>query len=455
MYIEMEKEKGVYRANVLVLPYPSQGHINPMLQFAKRLAPKGIKASLAITHFLSKSMQAKSGSIEVVKFSDGFDDGVFTQADGEDYHTRLEVTGSQTLAELIKKQDSSGYPFDCLVYDAFLPWALDVAKKFGLVGAAFLTQSCANNNIYYHVQRGLLKVPISESPVSLPGLPLLELADMPSFISAYGSYPTYFHLLSNQFSNIHEADWVLVNTFYKLEDKVIDWMAKLWPMRAVGPTSMYLDKRVEDDKGYGLNLFKPSACMNWLSSRPTGSVVYVSFGSMASVGVEQMEELARGLSGSGRYFLWVVRASEEEKLPKNFAEEMSEKGLVVHWCSQLEVLAHHAVGCFVTHCGWNSVLEALSLGVPMVGMPQWTDQTTNAKYVKDVWKTGLRARVDEKGIVRRQEVERCIREVMEGEKGQGIMKNSREWRNFAKEAVDEGGSSQKNIDEFVAKLVCS
>jgi pathogen-inducible salicylic acid glucosyltransferase len=236
-------------------------------------------------------------------------------------------------------------------------------------------------------------------------------------------------------------------------------MTKIWPLRAIGPTipSMFLDKRLEGDKNYGFSIFKPNtdACMKWLDDQPKGSVVYVSFGSVAALEVEQMEEIAWGLRMSNRCFLWVVRASEEAKLPKNFVEETCEKGLVVRWCPQLEVLAHEAVGCFVTHCGWNSTLEALSLSVPMVAIPQYSDQSTNAKYIMDVWKMGLKASADEKGLVSREAAEHCIREIMEGERGNEIKKNALKLRKLAKEAVDEGGSSDKNIEEFVAKLVHS
>lgn len=235
-------------------------------------------------------------------------------------------------------------------------------------------------------------------------------------------------------------------------------MRTLWPIKTIGPTipSMYLDKRLEDDTDYGFGLFNPNAdtCMKWLDSKEVGSVVYVSFGSMANLGNEQMEELVEGIKRSNCNFLWVVRESEQGKLPSKFAEETSEKGLVVNWCPQLEVLAHRSTGCFVTHSGWNSTLEALSLGVPMVVMPQWTDQTTNAKFVADVWRVGLRVKVDPSGIVPREEIELCIREVMQGEKAKGIKENSIRWRELAKEAVDEGGSSGKNIEEFVAELLC-
>ncbi|XWS31161.1 hypothetical protein CRYUN_Cryun23aG0053300 [Craigia yunnanensis] len=331
------------------------------------------------------------------------------------------------------KLADTGHPIHALVYDGFLPWALDVAKQFGIPSAVFFTQSCAINSVYYHVCRGLLQLPLPGPNVSLPGLPPLQVSELPSFVCLYGSYPAVF-------------------------DMVVDWMSKFWKVITVGPTipSMYLDKRLENDKDYGMNLFGPktSACLSWLSGKPKGLVMYVSFGSYASLGVEQMVELAGALKGSNCYFLWVVRETEEAKLPNNFIEETLEKGLVVTWCPQLEVLSHESIGCFLTHCGFNSVLEALSLGVPMLAMPQWTDQGTNAKYVEDVWGIGIRVRPDDKGFVRREIIEQCIKELMEGEKGKEAKKNVIKWKNLAKKAVEEGGSSDKNMDEFVSKLHC-
>ena len=236
-------------------------------------------------------------------------------------------------------------------------------------------------------------------------------------------------------------------------------MAKILPVKTIGPAipSMYLEKSLEDDKHYGPNLFKSmtKACMSWLNERSVSSVVYVSFGSLAELDAEQMEEVAQGLRTSNYYFLWVVRESESNKLPKDFVKETSDRGLVISWCPQLEVLAHKSIGCFITHCGWNSTLEALSLGVPMVVMPRWTDQSTNAKFVTDIWKTGIKAQSDENGIVRRDVIRQCISVVMEGEKGQEIRKNADKWKDLARHAFDEGGSSDKNIKDFVSKLIQS
>ncbi|KAL0346071.1 UNVERIFIED_CONTAM: UDP-glycosyltransferase 74E2 [Sesamum radiatum] len=234
-------------------------------------------------------------------------------------------------------------------------------------------------------------------------------------------------------------------------------MSRSLRVKAIGPTilSIYLDKRLQDDIEYGFTIFKPdtNACKNWLNQRQPRSVIYVSFGSLAQLTAEQTLELACALKASGSHFLWVVRSSEEAKLPKNFPEETSEKGLIVSWCPQLEVLAHEAVACFITHCGWNSTLESLSLGVPVVAMPQWTDQSTNAKFVTDVWGIGIRAHADEEGLVRQEEIVHCLKNVMEGEDGKVVSMNVEKWRRIARAAVDEGGSSDRNIQEFVRVLM--
>ena len=216
-------EKKAHGAHVLALPYPSQGHINPMLHFSKRLASKGLKATFATTQFIYKSMQPESSdSVQFDTISDGYDDGGFYQSESiHAYLTRLEAIGSKTLADLIIKHKELGHPIDCIIYDAFLPWALDVAKQFGLVSVVFFTQACAVNFIFYYVHHGLLKLPVSSTvPVSIPGMPLLELQDMPSFIYVSGSYPAYFEMLLRQFSNTDKADLIVVNTFYKLEAEV-------------------------------------------------------------------------------------------------------------------------------------------------------------------------------------------------------------------------------------------
>ncbi|EEF32572.1 UDP-glycosyltransferase 74E2 [Ricinus communis] len=459
----MEKEEQFRAASqnhVLVFPYPVQGHINPMLQLSKRLASKGLRVTLVATSSIAKAMKAShASSVHIETIFDGFEEGE-KASDPNAFDETFKATVPKSLVELIEKHAGSPYPVKCLIYDSVTPWLFDVARRSGIYGASFFTQSCAVTGLYYHKIQGALRVPLEESVVSLPSYPELESNDLPSYVNGAGSYQAIYDMAFSQFSNVDEVDWLLWNTFNELEDEVVNWMKSKWPIMPIGPTipSMFLDRRLEDDKDYGLSLFKPNsdACMKWLDSKEARSVVYVSFGSQAALEEDQMAEVAWGLRRSNSNFLWVVRESEAKKLPANFAEEITEeKGVVVTWSPQLEVLAHKSVGCFMTHCGWNSTLEALSLGVPMVAMPQWTDQPTNAKFVTDVWRVGVRVKVDQNGIVTQEEIEKCIREVMEGETGKEMRMNSEKWKELARIAVDEGGSSDKNIEEFVSKLVCN
>ncbi|KAF3431327.1 hypothetical protein FNV43_RR26058 [Rhamnella rubrinervis] len=444
--------------HVVMLPYPSQGHINPLLQFAKRLASKGVKATMATTLYTVKSISAANVGVEPI--SDGFDHGGFAEAKNEEMFLKsFKSNGSRTLSQLLQKYRHSDSPVNCVVYDSFLPWALDVAKQHSIYGAAFFTNSATVTGIFSHIHSGQLSLPfkLENLPLLIPGLPPLNLDDLPSFLKFPEGYPYYLAMKLGQFSNLEMADWVFANTFEEIEGEVAKGIWDLWPGKLIGPMvpSAYLDGRIKDDQGYGASLWKPLSeeCITWLETKPPKSVMYVSFGSMVSLTEEQIEEIAWGLKESGFYFLWVVKDSELHKLPHGFIDSAKGKGLIVGWCNQLEILAHEAVGCFVTHCGWNSTIEGLSLGVPMVGVPQWADQFTDAKFVEEIWEVGVRAKEDEKGIVRKEEVVACLKKVMEGERTREINNNSSKWRNKAKEAISEGGSSDKCINEFVEFLM--
>ncbi|XP_062090136.1 UDP-glycosyltransferase 74F2-like [Humulus lupulus] len=451
-----------HRPHVLVVPYPSQGHINPLLQLCKRLVSHGLTVTFATTLFILNTFTPKlPPSIHLDTISDGFDTAGYEESSGvDDYLARLQTAGSNTLADLIQRHQHSSNPVHCVIYDSFLSWALDVANKFGLPGGPFFTQASTCNYIYYCIHHGLLKLPIPSFPVSVQGLQFLSShRDMPSFVGVPGSYPAYFRLVLSQLSNVHQANFVLVNSVYEFEQQVVDSMSKVCPVLTIGPTVplFYLDKSFEEDKEYGYDLFEPDSSapiIQWLDTKPAQSVVYVAFGSMANLSASQMEELALGLKATTFNFLWVVRTSKERAtLPPKFAEEIGDRGLILNWGPQMEILSHGAVGCFFTHGGWNSTVEALSLGVPMVGMPQWTDQPTDAKLIEDMWKVGVRVKVDENGIVGRNEVENCIREVMEGETSSQLRHNAKKWRNVALQAITEGGSSHTNICQLVSKLL--
>ncbi|XP_057774670.1 LOW QUALITY PROTEIN: UDP-glycosyltransferase 74B1-like [Salvia miltiorrhiza] len=449
----MEKSN---QPHVIVLPYPSQGHINPLLQFAKRLAAKGVRATLATTTNTMQSVHTSAVAVEPI--SDGFDDAGFAEAGKEgDYLSSIREHGSKSLARLLDNHKAAGFPVSCVIYDAFFPWALDVARRHGALGAAFFTNSATVCAIFSHIHSGALTLPVNveDEPLVLPGLPPLNSCDVPTFIRNPQSYPAYLAMKLSQFSNLEKADFVFANTFHQLERQEAESVEKQWPAKLVGPMlpSAYLDGRIEGDKGYGASLWKPLSeqCSAWLSTKAQESVIYISFGSMVSVSSKQMEEMAWALTSTNSDFLWVVRETERDKLPPGFTESVKGKGLIVSWCNQLETLAHPAIGCFVTHCGWNSTLEGLALGVPMVALPQWSDQVTDAKFIEEIWGVGVRAKEDKSGVAGREELLYCLKEVME-ERGHKLRSNARKWRKLAMEATDQGGSSDNAINQFVMKL---
>ncbi|XP_078148777.1 indole-3-acetate beta-glucosyltransferase-like [Carex rostrata] len=438
-------------AHVLILPYPSQGHINPMLQFAMDLASKGPKVTLVTTSYIANSIKAQIGNVSITSISDGYDEGGFQSSlNLESYLDSLEVVGSKTLEELIETYNQSTEPFTCMVFDTYAPWGDKVAQSVGLPSIAFSTQSCAVSAIYYQVNKGILHVPEPGIVVEKFGVPSMERKDFPSFAFKDGSYPTLAAFALNQFNGTKD-DWVLFNSFDELELEPMTVLKDYFHARAIGPCVPFLPRADGRGNAYGMSLLKPEddTCMKWLNGKPDNSVVYVSFGSFASLSNKQMEELAEGLKASRKYFLWVVRTAEQKTLPKGFVENPGEKGLVVTWSPQLKVLANEAIGCFLTHCGWNSTLEAISFGVPMLAMPQWTDQPTNAKFIEEMWGTGVRAKVGEEGLIRRDEIMRCVEEVMDGERGCQIRENAAKWKELAKVAVSDGGSSDNTLNEFV------
>eukprot|EP00253_Pinus_taeda_P005606 PITA_05606 len=458
---------------VMVVPFPMPGHVNPMLQFAKQLASKNVGVTFVTTEANRKWMLqvqgATSGGLmktEVVGF-ETIPDGLTTDSEREDLMLlgkMLDKIGRVALGNVIERFEAQGTHISCIVQDPFLGWVPEVAKKFNIPWAFFWTQSCGVYSIYHHFFHGKLAIPMEKTRKTAVGigLPPLSVSDLPSFLQPGNPYS--LQVLVNVFLPLPEATWVLGNSFDELESEEIDAMKAIAPIRTVGPLipSAFFDGRNPPDTESVAHVWENVKCMDWLNAKQPRSVVYVSFGSgHAVLSKEQNHEIALGLKASGYSFLWVIRPtsskaeihSDSGNLPEGFQSESSEQGLVVPWCPQLEVLFHPSVGAFMTHCGWNSTLEGLSSGVPMLTVPQWTDQPTNSLCIAEKWKAGLRlSKRSADGVVGRDEVEKGIRIVMESERGIALRMNALRWKRLASEAMVEGGSSDKNIDEFVAEI---
>ncbi|KAJ4964542.1 hypothetical protein NE237_016391 [Protea cynaroides] len=457
--------------HVLLVMSSAQGHINPMLRFGNRLASMGLHITLATTdyarhrmlHSLPSNTLSHDTKIRLESFSDGLPLDFDRKTHVDHFIDCLGKFGPPNLSKLINDLSAHNHSpkFSCIITNPFLPWVADVAVQHGIPGALLWIQPSALYAIYYRFYNNLNPFPSQHDPcltVQLPGLPLLQPADLPSFLLPSNRLVCFSKLLSDLFlDHLSKFKWVLGNSFTELEKDVVESMAELYPIKPIGPLVPSTLMGLDEGGDFGIDLWKPDdRCIEWLDRMPVSSVVYVSFGSLVVLSTKQMENIALALKNSGRQFLWVIKLPENAEpvsLPTGFLEETEDRGLVVSWCSQTEVLVHPAVSCFMSHCGWNSTLETVAAGVPIIAFPQWTDQPTNAKLLVDVFEMGLRVEPDEDGIVSQEEVVRCIEEITKGPKSEKLKRNAVRWKEAAKMAVADQGSSDRNIQIFVDEIV--
>ncbi|KAL3369389.1 hypothetical protein AABB24_009968 [Solanum stoloniferum] len=453
----------------VIISLTAQGHINPTLQLAKNLSRAGARCTFVTTvnGFRKLNNLPSIDGLFYASISDGNDDGA-AKMDFGDYLKQLKRVGSENLKKLIDELAGDGHPVTCLVYTFLWAWVAEVAREINLPSAFLVIQSATAFAIYHHlfsinnngVYSSTSEVEVA-FPIKLPEFPLFSRDDIPSFLLQNDPYSSFMiPVMREHIQNLeHDPNpRVLINTFDKLEEKSLKILDKIG-ICSIGPLipSAFLDGNELEDKSFGCDLFEKSETYcQWLDSKPEGSVVYVAFGSVAMVKEEQKEEVLQSLMESEMPFLWVIRSSKEDDKKKN--DEiygLNGKGMIVPWCSQMEVLFHKSIGCFVSHCGWNSTLESTVAGVPLIGVPQLADQTMNIKMVEEVWGTGVRARVEEEegGIVKREELKRCLEVLMgDGEKGNEIRRNVKKYRDLAMESVKVGGSSHNNLNEFLESL---
>ncbi|KAF3340240.1 putative cis-zeatin O-glucosyltransferase [Carex littledalei] len=260
-----------------------------------------------------------------------------------------------------------------------------------------------------------------------------------------------------------EYSGMLINTCRLIEGEFLDFFMKQQPdfigkkVFAIGP----VNPTVITDQ-----TTKPRHhCLDWLDKQPPASVLYVSFGSNTSISDDQIQQLAIGLLNSEQKFIWVLREADrgdaftelrengrQNKLPAGFMGRIHGKGIVIgDWAPQLEILSHKSIACFMSHCGWNSCMESISMGVPMLTWPMHSDQPWNSVLVSDYLKVGVIVRdwKRRKEVLFAVEIEKVIKEVMVGDKGEEIKRRARELREAVRQAVADGGSSHTELISFI------
>ncbi|GAB4852870.1 hypothetical protein Ancab_017067 [Ancistrocladus abbreviatus] len=459
--------------HVLLVSFPGQGHINPLLRLGKRLASKGLLVTFTTSESFGQRIRKANDAVsdQLTPVGDGFirfefiddewDENEPRREDLDLYLPQLELVGRKRVPQMLARLASEGRPVSCLINNPFIPWVSDVAEELGLPSAMLWVQSCACFLSYYYYYHGLVPFPNEKEPhidVQIPTLPHFKWDEVPSFLHPTTPYPFLRRAIMGQYRNLSKPFCILMDTFQELEHETIEYTAKHCPIKAVGP--LFKNPKAPNSAVRGDQLKADDSVVEWLNTKPAGTVVYISFGTVVYLKQEQIDEIAHGVLNAGVSFLWVIKPPppnaglEPHKLPEGFLEKARDKGKVVQYSPQEQVLAHPAVACFVSHCGWNSSMEALTSGMPVVAFPQWGDQVTDAKFLVDVFGIGVRMcrGEHEDKIIPREEVERCLKEATVGPKAEEMKKNALKWKKAAEEAVADGGSSDRSIQGFVDEV---
>nr|XP_023874125.1 scopoletin glucosyltransferase-like isoform X2 [Quercus suber] len=419
--------------HLFFFPFMGHGHLIPMMDTAKLFAARGVKATIVTTPRNVQLFSKTHGTnidIQIIKFP-AVEAGLPEGCENIDSVTSLDMSHKfikatkmlrQPLEQLLEEYQPS-----CLVADMFLPWATDVAAKFGIPsfpGEIKLTRMQLADFTLQEVETDFSK---------------LFKEAIESELTSYG---------------------VVVNSFYELEPAYADHYRKVLGRRAwhIGPVSL-CNKDSEDKAQRGKEAsIADHECLKWLCKKKPNSVIYICLGSMPNFSDSQLFEIAMGLEASEQQFIWVVRKGKNEKeeedwLPEGFEKRMEGKGLIIRgWAPQVLILDHEAVGGFVTHCGWNSTLEGVASGVPMVTWPMASEQFYNEKLITQVLKIGISVGAQQwtwvvDGI-KREAIEKAMRQILVGEEAA----RAKALGEMARKAVEEGGSSYSDLNALIEEL---
>ncbi|XP_022156855.1 7-deoxyloganetin glucosyltransferase-like [Momordica charantia] len=473
------------KPHVVCIPLPVQSHINAMLSVAKLLHQRGFYITFVNTEYTqnriikSRGLNSLNGThnFQFKTIPDGMPPSSHIDAPQDLPSLCIAVCKNfltpfcNLLSQLNDASSHSIPPVSCVIGDGCMSFSVQAALQFGIPIAQFWPVSACSLIGFMHfrelVERGVTPFK-DESYLTngcletiidwIPGMKNIRLKDLPSFIRTTDPNDIFLNFFIQQMKWTPKASAIILNTYDALDQEVLDALSCfLPPIYTIGPLHLF----ARQINGGGLeeiatNLWEENGeCINWLDSKESNSVIYINFGSLTVMTLHHLTEFAWGLANSKKPFLWIIRPDLVDDgsiiLPHDFLEETKERGMIASWCSQEEVLKHPSIKGFLTHNGWNSTMESISAGVPMISRPFFGDQQTTCRYCCVEW--GIALEIDDD--VKRDQVESCIKELMEGKKGEEMKKNIMELKRKAKESYIPGGSSYLNFDKLVVEILLS
>ncbi|WVZ07792.1 hypothetical protein V8G54_021138 [Vigna mungo] len=453
-----------HQLNVTFLPYPTPGHMNPMIDTARLFAKHGVNVTIiatpanaltfqnAIDSDFSHGYHIRTQLLPFPAAQVGLPEGVENIKDG----TSLELLGriSRGISMLkghIELLFQDLHP-DCIVSDMSYPWTVESAAELGIPRIFFYSSSylsdCASHFVMRH--RPHERLVSDTEKFSIPGFPHriemtpLQLANWQKVREEVSYY------FEGMFASERRSYGAIYNSFHELESEYEQLHKSIVGIKSwsIGPVSAWVNK---DDDGQKINREHKED----LPGEP-------------ELHHAQLVELAYGLENSGHSFIWIIRKKDANENEYSFLQEFedkmkeSKKGFIIwNWAPQLLILNHPAIGGIVSHCGWNSLLESLSAGLPVITWPMFAEQFYNEKLVVDVLKVGVSvgtkenkfwALGDKDDVVERVEITKAVLQLMETEEGREMRRRAIKLGDASKKTIEKGGHSYNNLIQLIDEL---
>ncbi|KAI3731122.1 hypothetical protein L1987_62305 [Smallanthus sonchifolius] len=478
--------KNTLEPHVLIFPIPFQGPVNCALKLAELLCLSGIHVTFLNTEHIHRPLlrhtQVLSRFNRYPNFRfqtipDGVEHEKPVSGDGfMEVMAAVDTVSKPLFREMMVSgglSRKSERPVTVMIPDGCFSFAVDIAIEASIPVICFDTVSpCCLWTSYLNlptlIEAG--DVPfkgddLDQLITSVPGTEhIIRRRDLASFCRTNDLSEPVIELIVKEAHNVPRAQGLILNTFEELDRLILPHMRKLCPnIYTIGPLHTFHKAQLtanpttppSQETTFSNSVWKEDkTCLSWLDGHDPKTVIYVSIGSLATMTVEQLVEIWYGVVNSGKPFLWVRRPGsivggyDESQVPNELLKRTKEIGCIVEWAPQEDVLAHPSIGGFLTHSGWNSTIESIAEGVPMVCWPYFVDQQVNSRFVGEVWKIGL----DMKDTCDRLLVEKAIRDIMDS-KDDVFTQSANTWASLAKESITKTGSSSINLGRLIDDIL--